>query len=470
VGCEGPEPIDALRACEDAVCLSSAIEPAYRTTPEQVIAWLRAEADPVTQVAAIDQLAYLFPEDAQALCDAMPQPSEARARCNRRNVRPHLYGEVGSHKRERKRRAGSADGPRSSQLPVPASVAARWESTEPRDLACGGQARALCAVAAAQTAARDGASTEEIGGRCLSGSPDRDQAYSECLFKAAEALAESRKADGISSALALCSGSQFAPMCVAHLMTLASPPVPSAQTAGAADIAEAAAVPTAFQAAAPEHGALYVDRFWASWVYTSYKQAAEVTGALLELLPEEARHHVPVAAAHRLMTLQGPSTFEAEVDRLRIALSRREDQTLAPAYEDARTRMKRQLWLVDAAGEEALATTWMMGPARRIRVADPDLELQIAVLEAAGQLNAAPPASFFLSALGAPRRDPRVRWTAARIAAALEPEIAAQRTDDDPLVAARLKGTSNRKTRPRTLKRAPTPAQPQPPEAGSPRD
>lgn len=441
-------PVAALKACDDSECRTGTVEAAYEAAPEDVSLWLHTLSDPVVQAAMLDQLTYRFPEDARTLCTTVPTDQQAKNRCSRRNVRPHLFQNPGGLKRTNisKVNQRSASGPRSSDLPVPASAAAGWEGVVAPVVDCRQQGEALCALNAALEAAKSGEDAAVIAAHCRRGSPDDERAYGECLFKASESVGEHHATAGIPTAMALCSDSIFGPMCVAHLLTRASPPVPAADSFTAADIDAALAAAAAFEQI--EYGALYADRFWASWVYTSYSISRTVHGSLLEHLPSEALHHVPVAAAYQQLSKDVPLRLSDAVEALSVALAQR--GPMAPVtHRQAVTRMQRHLWEQDWPGEEVFPTTWVMGPSRRVLAADsPTAEFQLAVLEAAAQLPTPPRSAFFFSVLDEPDVDPRVRWTAARIGAALDTEAAAQLTDADDLVAARLSKTNNQRNHP----------------------
>ncbi len=441
LGCGEVDPVDTLQECADATCRASTIEAAYAADAERVTQWMVALPDPVVQAALLDQLTHAFPADARALCQAVPRDDETRARCSRRNVRPHLFANPGGQKKPPKRNPNAAPGPRSSNLPVPPSAAALWADLTLPPLECGARPSHLCAVDAATAAAESGEGAAVIGARCREGYPEDERGYGECLFKSAEVVAK-RGAVGIPDALSLCSDSVFGPMCVAHMLTFASPPVPTADTFTDADIAAAQAVTEALSGA-PD-GALYVDIFWAIWVHSSFAGADTVHGSLLDHLPPEAHHHVPVAAALRLMTQDAPRSPSEALDQLTAALAERPEPLDRQRTRPAVTWMKKQHWERDWTGEERFPTTWMLGPARRVRAEEPDVDRQISVLEAAGQLVRPPPVSFFLSVLDDPAADRRVRWTAARIAASLDAEAAGQREDADPQVQARLSGSGRK--------------------------
>jgi len=438
VACADSDPVESFRRCTEASCQSATIEAAYAAAPEQTASWLSELSDPVVQAGLLEQLAFRFPEDAPTLCAAVPANSVGRQRCHRRNNRPHLSAGTDHQKRRTESSAVAAAGSRTPDLPVSRVVDPPWESGDPIALSCGTQPPDLCALSKAQEAAEAGGSADVIGGACRTGFPELGRSYSECLFKAAEHLGRSHGAAGIPAALQLCQASVYAPMCVAHLTIESSPPVPSADTFTDEDIDAAMATAAAFISSAPEHGAIYADRFWSAWVFTSYHHAATVHGGLLERLPAEARHHVAAAAAHRLMTRRVPSALDAAVAEVSAALRRRPSSVDPVRYTRARSQMIHQTWLRDWPGEELWATTWVMGPARRVRAMEPNIDRQIAVLEAAGQLKRTPPADFFFDVLDGPTRDPRVRWTAARLGAFLAPEQAAALVDSERMVQARL--------------------------------
>ncbi|MFT5681141.1 MAG: hypothetical protein ACI8RZ_002047 [Myxococcota bacterium] len=433
LACSQPDPVETLLECTDADCRSSAIEAAYTADAEQITAWM-TDLDPVIQASLLDHLTHAFPGDARALCKDVPRDKETRSRCTRRNVRPHLFANPGGQKKPPPRNPNAAPGPRSSNLPVPPSAAALWADTVLPPLDCGTRPTDLCAADAAMAAAESGEGAATIGARCQAGNPDDERSYGECLFKAAEVVA-GRGAAGVEDALALCSDSVFGPMCVAHTLTRVSPAVPNADAFTPADIVTAREAAEALSSATD--GALYVDFFWATWTHSSFVKITTVHGALLDHLPVEAHHHVSTAVAYRLMSQESPADFATAVERTAAALSSRTG-TSPRRTRAATTRLKKQHWERDWAGEERFPTTWMLGPSRRVLAEEPEVDLQIAVLEAAGQLTQPPPADFFLSVLDDPSLDRRVRWTAARIGGSIDTEAASKRTDADTVIQARL--------------------------------
>ena len=383
--CSPPSAFERLERCDDDPCRQAAIEAAWADAPEPTLAWLTRIDDPLVQAALVDRLGTASPKDAKTLCQAISDDARGLTHCMRRNVRPHLYEGA-------KKKAPILD---PSKAPG------------------------------------------------LGGDPTRGTAYAECLFKTAEATAEHLGADGISNALTLCSHSDFGPMCVAHVLTLSAPPVPPADRFTAADVEAAIHVTNALRSATadtPGLGPLYVDRFWASWVYTSYHNAQQVDGGLLDHLPPEAERHVPVAAASRMLDDSSPTTLDAAVSDLADRLSHRPADQRPPERRFASvTRLFVQYWATELPGEGEMATAWCMGPSRRVIGETPRAELQIAVLEAAAQRRHPHTVDFFLSVVGDPERTLRVRWTGARIAATMDPEAAAATSDPSSRVNARLR-------------------------------
>ncbi len=445
-GCQPEDPLTALQACQDQACRTAALLPAWAEDPTGTRSWLAGLEDPTVQATLIEGLALEHPDDAAALCRDLPEGAHARVRCERRVVRPHLEGRGKPIHQAGPRQQEAAAGPRSTTLPLldleppPWTLAAAAE----RDAALAdceeGEPR-LCARLVSRQQAESG-DWEAAGLACLAGDPDAGKAYAECLFQAAEVLAESQGATGLGPAMKLCSWSSFGPMCVAHSLTLVGPEVPSAEQLtdehiqATLDVVEA--IRTASQAQ-PRLQANWVDRYWSSWTYSVYVNARAVDGRLLELLPAEAAPHLRVAVAARLMKDRDPATLEIEAlaAELEQALAGRVEPQPGPAVPRVRslvTNHRVQTWATDRKDERPVPAAWVMGPARRAVSDDPAVEMRLCVLEAAAQLRSPPPASFFLAPVGDTEQDRLVRWTGARIGSFLDPEAAKGLSDPEPLV------------------------------------
>jgi hypothetical protein len=444
LACQPDAPLVALEACEDQACRSAAMLPAWQHDPAGTRAWLLALEDPTVQATLIEGLALELPDDAAALCRELPAEGHARTRCERRVVRPHLEGRGKPLAKEAG--AASAAGPRSATLPLLELEAAPWSNASPGDLAealatCEAGEPVLCGRLVSRERATAG-QWEPAGLACQAGDPSQGQDYAECLFQAAEVLAETGGAGTLPHALRLCSWSRFGPMCVAHSLTLVGPAVPAADSIAQADIDAAQDVARAIRDASegqPRLGATWEDRYWSSWTASTYKHASALDGRLLALLPDAAQGHGRVAMAARL--LAGRDLTGVTLDDL---IHDFEAAAAEPGVEpDPRGQAQRfdlvtwhhqQTWAFDRNEERDIPASWVMGPARRAVADEPDAELRIAVLEAAAQLREPPPASFFLAVVGDESEHRLVRWTGARIGGYLDPEAAAALSDPDSLV------------------------------------
>lgn len=448
LACQPEAPLATLEACDDQACRSAAMLPAWRQDPAGTQAWLLALDDPTVQATLIEGLALELPDDAAVLCRALPAEGHARTRCERRVVRPHLEGRGKPLAQEAS--ATAASGPRSATLPLLELDAPPWSGTSPATLTealagCEAGEAVLCGRLVSREHAAEGR-WEQAGLACLAGDPSQGSDYAECLFQAAEVLAEAGGASALPRALQLCSWSRFGPMCVAHSLTLVGPDVPAADHATAADIEAAREVVAAIHDVAesqPRLRATWEDRYWSSWAASTYKHATRLDGRLLELLPDEARGHAHVAMAARLLTGRGleGASLDDLVRELAAAMATTGEAPgpeATPQRFDLVTWHHLQTWPLDRKDEREIPAAWVMGPARRAVADDREADLRICILEAAAQLREPPPASFFLAVVGDEAEHRLVRWTGARIGGVLDPEAAATLSDPDPLVQGAL--------------------------------
>jgi hypothetical protein len=448
MACQPEAPLAALVACEDQACRSAALLPAWRQDPEGARAWLLGLDDPTIQATLIEGLALELPDDAATLCRELPVEGHARTRCERRVVRPHLEGRGKPLAQEAD--ATAASGPRSTTLPLLELDDPPWSAATPGEIeaaleGCEAAEPELCARMVSREHATQGR-WQEAGLACKAGDPMLGSGYAECLFQAAEVLAEQRGAEGLGDALRLCSWSRFGPMCVAHCLTLVGPEVPAAEHATQADLEAALRVVQAIRTAGegqPRLQASWEDRYWSSWTASSYKHTRALDGRLLAMLPAEARGHARVAMASRLLATRDPRSLELEglVQELRAAMDTTGDapgDTAKPERFSLITQHNMQTWGSDRADEREIPAAWVMGPGRRAVADDPAADLRICVLEAAAQLREPPPASFFLAVVGDEAQHRLVRWTGARIGSTIDPQAAAALTDPDPLVQTAL--------------------------------
>jgi len=477
LGCQPEAPLTALEACRDQACRTAALLPAWQADPDGTRRWLTALEDPTVQATLIEGLALERPDDAATLCRELPEDAHARVRCERRVVRPHLEGRGKPAEASRNPAEPGAPGPRSSTLPLLQLDPPPWRALQPKELeddltGCDAGDALLCGRLVSREHAAQG--DWELAGRaCAAGDPSYGDAHAECLFQAAEVLAESLGAQGIGHAMHLCSWSSYGPMCVAHALTLVGPRVPPAEALTEDDIQAAMAVVEALRTVSEGQPALqasWVDRYWSSWTYSVFVHARTLDGRIADLLPPEALPHLSVAMAARLMGGRDPTTLELEplAEELRAALATPGEPavTSASARRQALvTNHRVQTWASDRKDERTLPSAWVMGPARRVISEDPAVDLRIGILEAAAQLRSPPPASFYLGVVSDDSQHRLVRWTAARIGAFLDPTaaatLAATLQDPDPLVQMALTKPRRRKGDKKPRPPGPSPAEPQ---------
>lgn len=313
---------------------------------------------------------------------------------------------------------------------------------------CDGEGACIQARADAPAAAGDVATA---GLACVGGWPEPGSHRSECLFRAAEAAVLARGADALADALRLCEDSAFGPMCVSHLIELSAPPAPAADALGRAQVQAAVAFADHLKSLGgqdPRTGALYADFFWAIWVETSYAAASEVHGGLIRLLPREAYPHVHFSAALRLFR---DRDLRAGVDVKRAADEVQDHLSVdggvvdpvpgAPALRTypVTTTYRRNLWDKDLPMEGGIGATFCLGGTRRPLGPDRNVDVKLAVLEAIANIPQGPPAAWFYGLVGS-EEDEWVRWSGARIGAAMDPAAAPQYQgrDTSAVVEARL--------------------------------
>lgn len=458
--CGRDDPVGTLLICRDQACCGAALLAAWEADRPRVEAWLVALPPEDGRDLLVEQLALTQPGDAARICGLLPKTGDAANRCAARVDRPHLQPGSGRKVGEEEVAAGSAAGPRSTTLGVPALPPPPWAAATEAEYGsliegCDQPEPALCGRFAARARAERG-DLSGAGLACVAADPARGQAYSECLFQAAEAMAEARGAEGFGPALTLCAASSFSPMCVAHILTLIGPRVPAADDVTADDVAGALAAVAAIRAAtegSPRQQASYIDWYWSTWTGTTWRWARRVDGRVAAMLPAEARPHVAVAVAARLVRDEHPDALQLEpfVEKVRAALA--DPGGPAPGSPAQRryrllTQIERESWNDDIGKEKAFPAAWVMGPGRRaVAPDDPETDLLIATLVAVSQAKNPPPAGFFLDLAGQRERPLLVRWAAARIGAALDPAAASALTDPEPLVQLAL-GSGRKKPNP----------------------
>lgn len=422
LACTTPDPPPLFASCVDFACRMAQLDEAWGLDSTAALRVIE-QTDEIEQIALIDRVLEIDPVQDRAICAGLAP--RAQRSCSTQLLRPHLTApRQQTVRRSQRAMVLTGAGPRPGALPIPASALESWGGLSRQDgPGCSDAASAACDLAGLEAA-------------CRSGDPSGGRHYSECLFLAAETSAYAGRPSIL--ALSLCAGSSFSEDCVAHLGVALTPPSPPLSDLTAADLTRASASVAGLSAeVGPELAGLYADRFWSIWTVSVVLDQVAFGGKALVDLPASARPHVLAAGA--LVVLQGerPERLAEAVEALEAALIAQIQPTAAPPRR-ARVHAHRSLWRRDRPGEEDLPAVWLYGTSRRAWSADPALDIRIAVLEAAVQVDAPPAAAFFTAVVDDPREARVVRWTAARLAAALYPEALAGRTDDDPLIQGRL--------------------------------
>ena len=408
----GPEPAQDIAGCGDAACRQQLLFTAFDADPVATVALLGG-LEPVEQEALVRALAEQRPDALELSCGAVVSGSPAWGLCSRLRERPHLVrGRRGTPTQEQPQR--SAPGPVSRHPPIPTQVAA--------------PARAV------------------VQG-CAERFPELPASQDECLFQAAEALASAERWRATDRVVPLCvAAGDYVHGCLHHSIATMLPPLPAADLAAPEDLAETLqAVAALGQAVGADQAAAYESFFWGMWTLHSFRNAQQVDGRLLQVLPPAAVHHVRMAAALRWLQLRG-GTLEPDldlwVDALEAALA--EPGSPSPGSRHQATLWKaRDFWPDDLirAGEQDVPAVFCLGPGRRPVSDDPQEDLRLALLEASARLGRPPGQDFYLG-VAQGEGSPLVRWTAVRLLGALYPEALGQLDLTDAPTMLRLRAGS----------------------------
>lgn len=442
LGCE-PELPDRLGDCADTPCREAWVVANWPKDNTGTLAALDGIDDPVERIVLVTRLVETWPGDTGALCQRLTQ-GPARTRCERINNRPHLRTDPPDPPSSAPRTAG---GPRAQNIAPPAPSTSPFYEVAPLAGPCAQRREQhVCYATQALREARQDASRAAAACAGI-----RDAKWvSECRFSAAEMLINARGVQGLRDATDLCVASPpFTGNCLAHMLVMLANRTPdSTETDGRAwepILASAAGVEAEWKRRDPERADLYVDRFWSESLSLAYAATPEVTGAPLDHLPEGAVRHVHAGATFRLMELKGPAAFptvSAWVDAVQAALltrsatpyhpppppppkSKKQDELLAESnVPGGMFQGKENLWDGDMAGDEAWPATFFWGTARRTWLPDARADIEICVLESAGQIaytahgkgdKASERAARALLEQGRSSTLPAAAWTAGRI-------------------------------------------------------
>ena len=427
----------SLSDCPDAGCRVQRVEAAFRDEPLATLQTVGALPDPLEQAALVEALVYAFPNQAGAICRVAPAGSLAATRCQQLALRPHLYADPVLASAPRLSRV--APGPGQS-LPPPTDRPAPWAAAAVDAAAlrgdCGERPTCLADAALRRASAGEAAAAGQL---CLLAWPEGSVVRDECVFQVAERLVLTWGSGRAAEGLAVCAGAgALAEHCTQHIVLIALPAAPPADRADRPSLdAMLAYVGQLEAAASPALSASFVDLAWSAWTHAAVSLSATANGRLMAAVPPAAAPHVRMAEAWRYAMLHpdaagglqhGPAALQASLGAggalLEAPVPRPPSRTNAP--------QARALWRFDRdAGEAALPAAHALGAGRRLVSADPLVDLQIALLEAYGR-QPKPDMGPLLSGIIGSEAPFELRWTAARLAADLEPQSAEALIGKDP--------------------------------------
>jgi hypothetical protein len=433
--------------CRDAECRLRTAEAAWLANQQGVAADL-AGLDPIEQAGVVEVLAHAYPGDRERICAAVGPHTAAGRRCSKIELRPHLYRAADERGDPELRRASSVG--RAGYLPRDPGLPAPWDGQlaghEELVGDCGDDPG--CVQTRAWRAANAG-NAVHAGLGCARAWPLASAVRAECLFRVAEHLLDEDGAARIFDALATCEHAYpLTGNCVQHVLVLTLPRPPPADRADLASIGLVQELIARLRGRlAADVAADYAALVWSLWTRDSYASATSIDGSYLDVLEPEAAPHVRAAAAWALFRTDPTlaTDLDAAVEQLQARLATRRilvsvRQAGRPPATGLRQESPPTLWSEDATEQQAsMPAIWCLGAGRRTTVADPLDDLRIAVLEAAARLQPPPGQAFFLNVLGS-EHGFEVRWTAARLGAALYGGAVASWSskESDPRVSAEL--------------------------------
>jgi hypothetical protein len=400
-------------ATPEDTTIQAVLDAAPQGTPA-VAAALNGIVDPVLQVVAVTRLADQGALLTADLCRALEQQA-TRRRCFRFARRPHLtQDDLSQPVRERAR---PAPGPPAALLAPDPAVESTLTGVSTSDPGCRDMPHDECHVHYARLAARKGR-VADAAGLCAAVTEERWRW--ECAFEAAEQAARRGGAPGHLGMVELClRAGTFRARCLQHGVRLLALTAPDANAPAPAwaPILETAESMDAFWADRdPDFGAWQRQRLWSYATYHAYGATPHLTGAPLSALPDEARPHVEMAAAYRLLAdpaVAADGTLTNAGRALQAAL----DQPPAgdpPDRPGARLHSPDPRWNIDDSDAESeIPALFCLGSGRRASATDPAVDRRIALVEAAARQD---PPRLDLVTAGTVDPDPLVTWTAARVA------------------------------------------------------
>jgi hypothetical protein len=235
-------------------------------------------------------------------------------------------------------------------------------------------------------------------------------------------ITQTKGSAGYRDGVALCAAAVlFRYNCLDHLLTILTRRAPAANQADPrswAEISRSADEVSAVWREDSVHDEM-MSGFWSLALAFSLSSTPEVSGDVLDVVPEQARPHVHAAAAMRMMELEDPSSrnLKGWVDALEAALKKR--IRAAPSWKRPKsTPPVVQVWQRRKAKWAGIPTEVYMKEARRVVSSDFRSDLAIVLLEAAARSEPTPHA-LILEGMAHP--DPLVQFTANEILLVLGP-------------------------------------------------
>lgn len=428
-----------LADCSDPACSMAWLERAYAQEGAMGLQEVLSLPPGTTRETLIQVVVETWPGDSAPLCLALPEGA-GRARCEALNRRPHLWQVDTEHPEESTLGVGKAYPTLQVALP---DYEHPWDALSPLPIDCPpGRISNSCHEEAADRAVREG--RYEEAWRICHDVPEgkwRD----ECYFEASEG-SYARGGHGtpaMAAKLCLHAG-MFFDRCLGHLAGKIGHTAPRADALAPTRWAEIQANVDAVHAELtlwdPALAHRWADLVWSKAMETAYTGVEDPTGNPLDSVGSEVTPYVRAAAAWGLWAREGDATRDL-VSWARLvneALTRRaHGEASQSTFEE---RAVASAWLEDLPGEEALPwITYRGNASRRVLSDDPTIDAAICVLEAAGRTPSRQRANLLGQGLEHPDR--LVRWTAARLASDLVPDVLSghdPHREQDPLVQARM--------------------------------
>lgn len=437
VGC-GERSAPSLADCpaDDLPCLKARATEAWPQDSRTVRRQLEAISDPLVRASLVEALVEAHPSQAKGLCETLDQ-GITRGRCERIRERPHLWqvavGDAGSGD------AFSGEGsvvlrPSPSFRPATPKTVRRVECgpTVP-DNTCRSQRAHEAAMGGDLLAASE---------TCAGITDPRWQG--ECLFEAVERACSADRPGPCGSAVELCAqAGPFRTPCLVQVAGELASLAPAAASESGNDWATIAGrLREARQRLQPIDPILadrFLHRTWAEALMLSYGTARQIGGNPLDFVPAEAAAHVRAGIAWRLSTQRDSGTLEQRAAHVLAAEQRRTRDPIVVPMQLGRIKIPTH-WIVDLPGEEEFPWVTFLQDARRAVSSDPRVDARICVLESAAR---AYPMDLDMLVEGLGDEEVVVRWTAARLLAAVRPghpSLGHVANDPDPRVAARASG------------------------------